>query len=514
MTLSNRYLVAATILLLGARLSIAYLIDLTPQEAYYWNYAIHPALSYFDHPPMVAWVIRAGCFAFGKSELGVRFGGYALTLLSTGLLYLLGRFWFNQRAGLWAAFLFQIVPLFFVYGILITPDVPLVFFWLLSIYCVSIAVRKNRPGLWYFAGAALGCALLSKYSAAFLLPSTLLFLLVDKRYRGDLWKKEPYLAMILALLIFSPVIIWNAEHNWASFTFQVSDRLSQETKFPLRRFYEFVLIQLGVTSPTLLTALFFIPAIPLSLGTKERRDKWRFALLFSAPLLAFLLLYSMRSAVKPNWPLPGYLSLLVAAYPGYRYLRLRSSPRLRKIAGTFLTLWLSTLPVMFAVAVYHSTVTIPRVPVHHWTTGWRELGKLAGQEAQAFESTTHQRVFLLGMDSHYIASALSFYEDGAYPVFSRNVIGRPALAFAYWKPMVDLNSYNALAVDINPMDPATLRQYFTRVDDQVRRVPVTRGNRTLYYFYMVRCFGYKGVSVSGSYSPRLTVKPTSNLLTG
>ena len=492
MTLSNRQLVTATVILFGFRLFAAFLIDLIPQETYYWNYAIHPALSYFDHPPMVAWVIRIGYSVLGKTEIGVRIGGIALTLLSTGLLYSLGRLWFNQKAGLWAALLFQLVPLFLTYGILITPDVPLVFFWLLTLYWVSLAVRDGRPWLWYLAGAALGCALLSKYTAAFLLPSTFVFLLADRRYRPWLRKKEPYLAVILALVIFTPVIVWNAEQQWSSFTFQVSDRLRQETKFPLRRLGEFLLIQLGVTSPTLLTGLFFIPAIPLSLATKLRRDKWRFALLFAVPLLLFLVIYSTRSLVKPNWTLPGYLSLLVAAYPAYRYLRLNSGPRLRKVAGLFLTFGLCILPVFYSIAVYHSKVTIPGVTVHFWTTGWRELGDIAGQEARAFELASSQKVFLLGMDSHYLASALSFYADEGRPVFSRNLIGRQALAFAYWKPESDPTGLNALAVDFNAPHLETLRKYFTRVDDQVLRLPVRRGDRTLYYFYLVKCFGYKG----------------------
>ncbi len=123
--MSDKNLLRATVLLFCFRFVIALLIELTPQEAYYWNYAMHPALSYFDHPPMVAWVISAGQFLLGKSELGVRIGGLFLNLLSTGLLYALGQLWFGRRAGLWAALLFQLLPLFFVYGVLITPDVPL-----------------------------------------------------------------------------------------------------------------------------------------------------------------------------------------------------------------------------------------------------------------------------------------------------------------------------------------------------------------------------------------------------
>jgi dolichol-phosphate mannosyltransferase len=111
MALSNRQLATATISLLVFRLTTAFLVELTPQEAYYWNYTIHPALSYFDHPPVVAWVIRAGYLVLGKSELGIRIGGFVLTLLSTWLLFVLGKLWFNKKAGLWAALLFQLVPL-------------------------------------------------------------------------------------------------------------------------------------------------------------------------------------------------------------------------------------------------------------------------------------------------------------------------------------------------------------------------------------------------------------------
>ena len=166
--MSDQRLIRATALLFCLRFLAAFLIDLAPQETYYWNYAEHPALSYFDHPPMIAWVIGAGQFFLGKNALGVRLGGLLLTLLSTWLLYTLGRFWFNRRAGLWAALLFQLIPLYFVYGLLITPDVPLIFFWLLTLYLVSLAVREEKKWAWYLAGAALGLCLLSKYTAIFL----------------------------------------------------------------------------------------------------------------------------------------------------------------------------------------------------------------------------------------------------------------------------------------------------------------------------------------------------------
>ncbi|MGN6735551.1 MAG: glycosyltransferase family 39 protein [Candidatus Binatia bacterium] len=190
----DRRVVWGIVLSLLLRFVSAAVMNLSPQETYYWNYSIHPALSYLDHPPMVAWVVRAGTLLFGKSEIGVRIGGLALVVVSTWLINALGRLWFSRRAGLWAALLFQVIPAYFIYGLIITPDTPLICFWLLTMYLVSIAVLKNRPSVWYWAGVALGCAMLSKYTALFLVPSVLLFLLADREHRKWLLRKEPYLA--------------------------------------------------------------------------------------------------------------------------------------------------------------------------------------------------------------------------------------------------------------------------------------------------------------------------------
>src|SRR5215475_12417634 len=113
-TRSESLIVWGIALLLLLRFIWATTINLSPQEAYYWNYAMHPALSYLDHPPMVAWVIRAGTLLLGNSEIGVRIGGLLLVVVSTWVIYALGRLWFSRRAGLWAALLFQVIPAYFI----------------------------------------------------------------------------------------------------------------------------------------------------------------------------------------------------------------------------------------------------------------------------------------------------------------------------------------------------------------------------------------------------------------
>jgi len=490
--MSDRHLLQAIILLAFLRLVSASLIDLSPQEAYYWNYARHPALSYFDHPPVVAWLIGAGQFVLGKTELGVRIGGFLLTLLSTWLLYALGKLWFSRRGGLWAALLFQLLPLYFVYGVLTTPDVPLNFFWLVTLYLISIALRGCEKWAWYAAGIAFGLCMLSKYSAIFLLPSTLLLLAIDSRYHQWFIRKEPYLALVIAALCFTPVILWNMEHDWVSFGFQINDRLSRRQMHPLQSFGEFLLVQLGVTYPALIAGLVMISRVPLSLGLKARHLAWRFCLFFSLPFLIFLLLFSIHSRIKANWALPAYLSLLTAAYPSYRYLRFKSAARAKRVAKYVLISGLCILPIMYVVTIYHLTVTIPGIPAFRFTTGWKELAKEVGKEAQDFENNERKKVFLLGLDSHYIAAVVSFYSDDGREVFSRNLVGKPALAFEYWTPKIDPSGFNALAVDTDLPDVESLQRYFARVDEKIKRIAIVRGGRVLDYFYVVKCFGYKG----------------------
>src|SRR5262245_42385105 len=512
---SEDRVVRGIVLLLLLRFIWAATINLSPQEAYYWNYAMHPDLSYLDHPPMVAWVIRAGTLLLGKSEIGVRIGGLWLVVVSTWLINALGRLWFSRRAGLWAALLFQVIPVYFIYGVLITPDVPLICFWLLTIYLVSIAVLKDRPSAWYCAGAALGFAMLSKYTAVFLVPSALLFLIADRAHRKWLLRKEPYLAFFLSLVIFSPVILWNYQHQWASFAFQFGRRvLGEEMIDPVRyvrhSFIEFLGIQLGSIFPTFLAVLVPSFAVALYFTMKDQGSRWKFCLFFSFPILVFFAVYSIGSAVNVSWPLPGYLALLIAAHTCYRYLRFKSGQRFKIAQRKMLVFSVYGLPVLWALALFHMTLVIPFVPVNKSITGWQELAKTVEREKATIETEKDKTTFIVGMDRTNITSELAFYMQDFEDVFSRRVLGKNALGFDFWDSRVPLPGSNAVAVDEDFMidarkdadrsldsasfpDIALLQQHFMRVDEQVTVVPIVRQGKIVRRFYLVRCYGYLGL---------------------
>ena len=510
----DRRIVWGIVLLLLLRFVSAATINLSPQEAYYWNYSIHPDLSYLDHPPMVAWVIRAGTLLLGKSEIGVRIGGLWLVVVSTWLINALGRLWFSRRAGLWAALLFQVIPAYSIYGVIITPDAPLICFWLLTIYLVSIAVLKDRPSAWYCAGAALGLAMLSKYTALFLVPSALLFLIADRAHRKWLLRKEPYLAFFLSLVIFSPVILWNYQHQWASFTFQFGRRLLGE-EYQRAKYTEIVEghaydpellisharhslieslgIQLGAIFPTFFAVLVLSFAVALYFTIKDQGSRWKFCLFFSFPILVFFAVYSIGSKVNANWPLPGYLALLIAAHTCYRYLRFKSGQRFKIAQRKMLVFSLYGSPVLCVLLVFHMALVIPFVPVNESFTGWRELGKAVEREKATIETEKDKTTFIFGMDRYNITSELAFYTQDFEDVFSlsRKLQGKNALGFEFWDSRVPLPGSNAVAVNADfPPDIALLQQHFMRVDEQVTVVPIVRRGKIVRRFYVVRCYDY------------------------
>jgi dolichol-phosphate mannosyltransferase len=127
--------------------------------------------------------------------------------------------------GFYAALLMNISLLGSVGSIIATPDGPQALFWAWAIYFVYKAVNGEGGYIWYLTGVMLGLGLLSKYTMILLAPCVLMFLLASAEGRKWLFRKEPYLALLLGLLIFSPVILWNARHDWVSFAFQISHAL-------------------------------------------------------------------------------------------------------------------------------------------------------------------------------------------------------------------------------------------------------------------------------------------------
>src|SRR5215472_13689605 len=166
-------------------------MDFETDEAYYWMWSRWLAPSYYDHPPMVAYLIRLGTLLFGDSLLGIR---------SMAILALIAAY-----------------VLLYVFAVVLFPDTPAILFWVATCVAAALIWRTGRGEWWYLLGLSAGLLLLSKYTALFLLFSIAAWLVVAKDMRFWLSRREPFLAALIALILFSPVLWWNADHGWVSF---------------------------------------------------------------------------------------------------------------------------------------------------------------------------------------------------------------------------------------------------------------------------------------------------------
>jgi 4-amino-4-deoxy-L-arabinose transferase-like glycosyltransferase len=281
------------------------LIHLTEDEAYYRLWAQHLQFGYYDHPPMIAWWIRAGMTLAGDSALGVRLLPALATGVTTWLVGDLARRLGGDdataaRAGLW----YNATLTLAVGGILAIPDAPASLFWTLTLWCLVRTTGPRAFGWWLAAGAAAGCSLLSKYSGLFLAPGVLLWVLGRRDGRAALATPGPWLAALLALAIFSPNLIWNAGHGWASFMRQYG-RVAPHS-WHVAFLLEFLATQVLLLNPII--AVYAARGVSDGLG--GRSNLW-LPIATSAPFALYLLIHSLHDRVQGHWPAPLFSALVI-----------------------------------------------------------------------------------------------------------------------------------------------------------------------------------------------------------
>jgi dolichol-phosphate mannosyltransferase len=439
---SHRWAVAVVVLLaaaLGLRVAAMAGMPLVPEEAYYWMYSQHPSLSYFDHPPMVAWVIGAGTKLFGDTEFGVRFFVATLMLASSVLLYGFGRMWFGRGAALWAALFLQGLPIYYGTGLIATMDSALVFFWLVCLVGVSVALRRQRAWGWYLAGVGMGGAMLSKYTGVFLGLGALLAVLGCPAWRRHLKSVHPYLAALLAVGLFSPVLFWNAANDWASFRFQFVDRFANK-HFNAVGVMTYLGFQLLVATPLVLAGLAWLYGRTLRKGRRLLTPRWLLALSFSLPLLLAMTHKSLTYDIHLNWTLPVYLSVLPAVaqlgLAHWRRARRRSGgiARPRAVFATMAGCLAVNVLFMFFVLAIH-----PRLGWISALSPWRELAAAVETVEEQLEAETGREPLIIAEGKYRVASVLAFYctplehrVRASDFITSQWIVGGRGLGYPYW----------------------------------------------------------------------------------
>lgn len=294
-------------LLTAGRLCVAGLFGFSTDEAHYVMYGRHLAWGYFDHPPMVGFLAAFGGW-LGGSEWLMRLGPVLCGSASLAFMGLLAADLQGWRTALLALGLAACVPILMMLGVALLPDAPLNVFWCAALWAGWRAVDRGGWGWWLGAGALMGGAMLSKYHGV-LLPG-LLFLYLASTASGRRWlcRPEPYVAGLVALLVFLPNILWNASHDWASYAFQLGHGGGKGKLTPFN-----VLASLGgqlAAGSPILFVLMITSAILLI--RRPFNDGDRFLFWTSVPVFLFFCGIGLVGKVLPHWPAPGWWSGLIA----------------------------------------------------------------------------------------------------------------------------------------------------------------------------------------------------------
>lgn len=436
------------------------LVNLLPEEAYYWNYARHLDIGYLDHPPMVAWLIYLSQWVLGKSELAVRLPAFLGWFVFAFFMYRYAERMAGRGTGTPTLLLLAVLPIYLSIGFLMTPDAPFYVFWAGALFFLERAIFERSVSAWYGAGLCLGLGLLSKFTMGLVVPAALIFMLVDRESRAWFRRPHPYLAMLLGLLLFMPVIYWNAEHQWMSFVFQGSDRWSGGASFHLHVLLGSVLV--------LLTPLGLYEVVKVLIDLRKNRASIRktsppryrrylFAVVFTLVPLAVFVVHSLQGETKLNWTGPVWLAILPLVAARISGLSVLDHPRPRSSLTKRWVLTASALLVLFSLGFGFLTAGIPRITQNSamkLPVAWKAYGQRIEEIETSLERDTNSRPIVIGLDRYRLASEACFYdpdEPSAVPQFAgENLVGGDGLMWNSWVSPAEAAGRHGVLVSFTP----------------------------------------------------------------
>ncbi len=474
-------------LVLGFQLYRFFLLPfmgLMTQDAYYFFYSKNLALSYFDHPGMIAYILRIFTEIFGKSVFTIKLADFIITSLTLLSFYKLASYFLSKKYLHKAIVLIVSTILISVLSFNSTPDVPLLLFWSLTLICLYKAIFQNDKIYWIWAGIVMGLAFDSKYTSLFLQFGLLGFLILSKKYRKILISPWLWISLFISALVTLPVWWWNYQNDFVSFLFQSSDRTSEISEFKIspEKFFGAIGHQTFLLLPVLfliLVNLTFKYFKKVVINFNLPSNKTLFLLAFFVPTFVGFFLITPVYWVKINWMMPAYISgiILAAMYTSKKMLRIQ-------LAFSLLFHVLLTIEILFYIVPIKSDDT--------WF-GWDKLATEIEKIQEKYTDT-----FIFSNDNYKTSAALDFYmvED----VYAQNVIGLPALQFDYvGQDLSLLNQKNALFIDsdkrFNNRDkkgeiPPFLKDYFDEIIE-LEPIIIKKGNREVRKFWIYYCSNYR-----------------------
>lgn len=474
-----------------------YFVPVNVDEANWLMQTHHLGAGYFLHPPFIVYQQFAITRVFGDSPFALRIGSLLFTSGSVVLVYTLASTIFgDRRRALCAALLFAALPATTYWLMTGHQDAPLIFFFLSGVLLAWRALDTGRPGYWYLAGLAAGLMLLCNLRSIFFPVGVFLLLASSPGRRYWLKRKEPYLALGIAVLAFLPTLVWYGFKHFDPVIHQLTERagfLEGGMAGYLRKVFVHAGWE-GIALTPLIYLFGLFGAVSAGwLGLRKKDRGFAFLFWFSAPMMAFFTI----TGGQPYWALPGSIIALVAAVESVSRALVRDlagiKPRNWKVASLALFVALAVL-VSLLVNVFFATGS-----VH---AGWDELSSAV---ARVKESSCGSGDAYFASPYYFISSQVAYYRGDFFPgytvafnAYESQVCESGGSEYAPWTPLSRLVGQDIIFVDEkrNPDGYDTpvgyweskLRPYFERVERPVI-LRLRNGSRS---FYIFACHRFKG----------------------
>ncbi len=464
------------------RLVLAAIVPLFPDETYYWDWSRRLALGYFDHPPVLAYLVRAGTTLFGNTPFGVRvfavLCGAGAGLAVAHAARALG----GDAAARLGAIVFTVMPLVAAGSVLATPDMPMLCAASWALYAVLRAIGlpacahdDDTPAdgptalrWWAVAGVAIGIAMDAKYTSVLVPAGVLVAFVVHGKLQNRFGQPGPYAAVAIAAAIVAPVLAWNAVNDWISFRFQFAHGLGAArggVPGALNRELELVGGQVGLVSPILFW--FIVRAIRNAMRFSE--DGFRAVVAMTAVVpLAFFAYSATRRSVEANWPALAWIGAIVLLASD-----LPESPRLRAWLGRGIVL----AAALSAVVYVHVVVPILPLPAPRDQVakayGWDVVADAVARKRAATplaRGAGQDETTFVAAERYQDASELAFHLRDHPQVYALNLTGR-ANQYDLWSQFKDdapLGATLILLLDDEDDEPRAIRKLaccFARIDE-------------------------------------------------
>ena len=476
-------------------------LDLSPDEAYYWDWSRVLDWGYYSKPPMVAWIMAFSTFLGGNNVFSVRLPSIILGSITILATYLFAKRLYGKKAGFFAGLTIIAIPGNAVLSLVMTIDAPLMCFWALSCLFLWMALEPyekdtpRRPLFWLLAAFFAGMGLLSKQTMAAFPVMAFLFVLFSAKTRKILKSPWPYLCVLIVLLMLTPFLYWNFEHGWITFLHTAHHFEPNEMKkaLNLSSFLEFAGSQAGFVSP-LLWLLFIASGFSVILNMRKpavwKTDVSYLTFLGFIPLLGIFVL-SMRQDINANWPAPFYITLSILLAGIYVKKISPESPRLFSFIKQLYKPALY-LGLFMVILLYSSPWALPLLKLDGSSIdptkrfkGWKELGAVI--DKIYYDLPDYDRTIIICKNRQTV-SELAFYMPGQPKIYHwRGAPDRIKSQYQLWPGPETKKGWNVLYITKAKKVPVRLQESLEKME-HIKVISIktgSKGKRTYQLYYGV-----------------------------